>query len=101
MKARFFLGAALALAISSAGQGQTPTPPTTDWPQWRGPERNGISREVGLARQWPAAGPPVVWTVSGLGAGYGSVAIKGDRLYVQALRGRQSMVHSLNLADGK
>jgi outer membrane protein assembly factor BamB len=72
-----------------------------DWPQWRGPERNGISNEVGLARQWPAAGPPVVWTTSGLGAGYGSVAVKGDRAFVQALRGRQSMVHSLNLADGQ
>jgi outer membrane protein assembly factor BamB len=72
-----------------------------DWPQWRGPERTGISRETGLLRQWPAAGPPVVWNASGIGAGYGSVAVSGDRVFVQGLRGGDSAVFALNRADGK
>src|SRR5215470_5820658 len=72
-----------------------------DWPQWRGPDRNGLSKETGLLKQWPAPGPPRVWSISNLGAGYGTVAIKGDRIFVQTLVGRQSAVVSLNRADGK
>ena len=77
------------------------TPVSGDWPQWRGPERNGISRETGLAQQWPSSGPPVAWTATGLGAGYGTAAVKDTRVFVQGLRGRQTMVHALNRADGK
>ena len=33
-----------------------------DWPQWRGPDRNGISPETGLLKTWPKAGPPLAWT---------------------------------------
>ena len=73
----------------------------TDWPQWRGPDRNGVSREVGLLREWPASGPPLVWTTTGLGAGYGTVAVAGSRVYVQSLRGGRSMVHAIDGADGK
>jgi outer membrane protein assembly factor BamB len=78
-----------------------PTPAPGDWPQWRGPERNGISRETALAQQWPASGPAVVWSAGGLGAGYGTAAVKDTRVFVQGLRGRQTMVHALNRADGK
>jgi outer membrane protein assembly factor BamB len=99
MKAGFLSVPALAAAILAVPAAQST--PAGEWPQWRGPDRNGVSKEVGLTRQWPAAGPPLVWSASGLGAGYGAVAVKGDRLFVQSLRGRQSMVHSLNLADGK
>jgi hypothetical protein len=42
----------------------------TDWPQWRGIERNGISTETGLLKSWPADGPPLVWKTQGLGEGY-------------------------------
>jgi outer membrane protein assembly factor BamB len=87
---------AVVLAVVANAQ-----PPATDWFQWRGPERNGISREVGLAREWPANGPPRVWTASGLGAGYGTVSVASGRLFVQSLRSGRSMVHALNVADGK
>ena len=72
-----------------------------EWPQWRGPERSGISKETGLAKSWPASGPPLVWTATGLGSGYGSVAIKDGHIFVQSMRNRTSMVHKLTLADGK
>ena len=77
------------------------TPVALDWPQWRGPNRDGVSRETGLMKQWPPSGPPRLWLTSNLGAGYGSVAIQGDRIFVQSLVGRQSAVASLNRADGK
>ena len=35
----------------------------TDWPQWRGPNRNGISQEVGLLKEWSDSGPQVLWQV--------------------------------------
>jgi len=74
---------------------------SSDWPQWRGPDRNGLSKETGLLSQWPRSGPPVVWSVAMLGAGYGSIAVQGDRVYVQGMRNRQSVVSTINRADGK
>ena len=72
-----------------------------DWPQWQGPDRTGLSKETGLLKQWPAAGPPVVWTATGLGAGYGSIAIAGERVYLQAAVGRNSGVVALDRRTGK
>ena len=72
-----------------------------DWPQWRGPERNGISKETGLQKSWPAAGPKKLWSIKDLGDGYGTVSIKGSRIYLQAGKGSDSSVYSFNRADGK
>lgn len=72
-----------------------------DWPQWQGPTRTRVSPETGLLKEWPAAGPPIVWTASGVGGGYGSMAIAGDRVFVQGVRGRNSAVIALNRTDGK
>jgi outer membrane protein assembly factor BamB len=95
------LSTAIAVAIASAAVVSGHTRVTADWPQWRGPDRNGISPETGLAQQWPPSGPPVVWSATGLGAGYGTVAIKGTRIFVQGLRKGQTMLHSLDGADGR
>jgi outer membrane protein assembly factor BamB len=99
VRSRFVVIFILALAIAAALSAQTST--STDWPQWRGPERTGISKESGLLKQWPASGPSRLWSISSLGAGYGSVAISGGRIFVQSLMGRQSTVASLDSADGK
>lgn len=79
----------------------TGAPVTNDWPQWRGPERDGISAEKGLLKQWPAAGPKQVWSISNLGEGYGSLSIQGERIFVQGTTRSASVVYSLNRADGK
>ena len=52
-------------------------------------------------REWPRSGPPVAWSASQLGAGYGSVAVAGDRVFVQGMKNRQSVVTSLDRASGK
>ena len=72
-----------------------------DWPQWQGPDRTRISKETGLLKEWPAGGPKVIWTASGLGSGYGSMAVAGDRVFLQGARGQTSVVIALNRADGK
>ena len=51
--------------------------------------------------QWPASWPPFVWSTSNLGAGYGSIAVKGARIFVQGMKGRESTVSSLNRTDGE
>lgn len=73
----------------------------SDWPQWRGPDRTGISSETGLLTEWPDGGPPLVWRTEGLGSGYGSMAVVGDRLYLQVARGRTSSVVALDRSDGR
>src|SRR5215510_15215996 len=85
---------------SSAPPNAVPSGPG-DWPQWRGPERNGISKDTGLLKQWPPSGPQQTWAISGLGEGYGSLSVKGDRVFVQGTRGGASVVFCLNRADGK
>lgn len=100
MTHRHALVLAAAAGLSLAQPLARQAPPAAEWSQWRGPNRDGISPDTGLLQQWPAGGPPVVWTATDLGAGYGTAAIRGSRLFVQGLRGRESVVHSLNAADG-
>ncbi len=71
-----------------------------DWPQWRGPNRDGVSTETGLMKQWPPKGPSTVWSIAGLGRGYGSPAVRGDRIYVQGTQGGRSGVFCLNRGNG-
>jgi outer membrane protein assembly factor BamB len=72
-----------------------------DWPQWHGPDRTNISKETGLLKQWPSGGPKLLWTSRGLGSGYGSPAIKGDRIYVQGTKSNQSAVFALDRGNGR
>ena len=74
---------------------------TADWPQWQGPDRNGLSTETGLRKQWPAGGPPQLWTIATLGGGYGSIAVKGDQIFVQGARDHQSIVYVLGRTNGR
>src|SRR5262245_36276223 len=51
-----------------------------DWPQWRGPHRDGATRADAFPDKWPDAGPKRLWTVPG-GDGYSSFALVGDSAY--------------------
>ena len=75
--------------------------PAIDWPQWRGPNRDGISAETGLLESWPAAGPPLVWKAQGLGEGYAAFSVVGDRLYTQGQQGSQQFVLAYDTNTGK
>src|SRR3982750_1609368 len=70
-RSRGLFAIAVLLGMSVVTDGQTP--PGLDWPQWQGPDRNGISKETGLLKEWPASGPPLVWSAANLGGGYGSI----------------------------
>ncbi len=68
-------------AAPADGAAPTVAAVNTDWPSWRGPNRDGISKETGLLREWPSDGPPLVWTAHGLGGGMASVAVVEDVIY--------------------
>lgn len=54
-----------------------------NWPQWRGPNRDGISNEKGLLKEWPESGPKEIWSVDAVGVGYSSIVINDGRIYTQ------------------
>lgn len=73
---------------------------TSEWPQFLGPERNGISTETELLDTWPADGPPEVWRAK-IGAGMSGVAISKGRLYTLVQKAGQQFVIALNASTGK
>lgn len=92
------LPALLAVACAVPAPGPA-APPEPDWPQWRGPERDGRSPETGLLPSWPEAGPPLEWTAEGLGAGLSTVAVVGDRIFTMGQD--ETHTHAICLArDG-
>lgn len=71
-----------------------------DWPQFRGPERDGTSAETGLAASWPAEGPPRRWKKP-IGEGFSGIAVAGGRLYTQASDGTNEHALALDAATGE
>lgn len=98
MKIRILTLAAVAvLVLVQQAVGQT----AANWPQWRGPNRDGISKETGLLKEWPADGPTLVWKATGAGRGYSSFSIVDGKLYTMGLRGDREFVVAFDIATGK
>jgi outer membrane protein assembly factor BamB len=73
-----------------------------DWPQWRGPNRNGTSKETGLLKQWPSEGPKLKWKVNDVGHGYSTPAVAAGRLYLLGNDGLENeFVEALDAKDGR
>lgn len=85
-------------AGAAASGGAFPT--EHSWPQWRGPNRDGISREKGLATQWPEGGPPLLWKAAGCGKGFSSVAVANGRVYTMGDGSGASTVHCFDEMTG-
>ncbi|MBS1857712.1 MAG: PQQ-binding-like beta-propeller repeat protein [Acidobacteria bacterium] len=72
-----------------------------DLTRWLGPNREGKFAETGLLKSWPEGGPKSVWKVKGLGEGYSSMAVAGNRIYTQGQEGEQQFVLALDIDNGK
>lgn len=76
----------------------------SDWPQWRGPHRDGVSTETGLLKEWPKGGPKLAWKVKIEGVGYSSPVIVGGKLFISGAAddadGKNEFVMCLNVKDG-
>src|SRR5947199_9551670 len=72
-----------------------------DWSQWRGPNRDGHSKETGLLREWPKDGPRLIWQVKDVGGGYSTPSVAGGRVYLIANKGLEDeFVKACNAKDG-
>ena len=71
-----------------------------DWPQFRGPNRDGISPETAVLKSWPASGPKVLWKAP-LGEGYSQVVSAKGRLYTLAEQGQEQAALAFDAATGK
>jgi len=71
-----------------------------DWPQWRGPNRDGISTESNWLTQWPAGGPKQLWKTN-VGTGCSAVAVSHGRLVALGNSNDTETVVCLDAATGK
>lgn len=71
-----------------------------DWPQFLGPSRDGRTAAEGLAEEWPAEGPRVLWKVS-VGMAFSGPVVVGDRVFVVHRKGNEEVVQCLEAATGK
>jgi outer membrane protein assembly factor BamB len=72
-----------------------------DWPQFRGPERDGKSSETGIIKSWEQQAPKLLWMVEGMGSGYAGVAVVGDMIYTTGNLKEGQGVVAVSAKDGK
>jgi len=74
---------------------------SADWPQWRGPNRDGKSSDQNLLTEWPEDGPPLEWTASGLGRGFSTVSIASGRLFTLGDFGESQFALAIDQSTGE
>jgi outer membrane protein assembly factor BamB len=91
---RLLLLSAFSILILQAG--------ASDWPQWRGPQRNGHSAEKGLLQDWPKEGPKLLWQVNDIGSGYSTPSIAAGQMYLLSNEGlEKEFALALSTKDGR
>lgn len=93
MKTRLLLVGIAALLFGSFAH-------VDDWPQFRGPQRDGVSAETGLLKDWPKGGPKLAWSFKNAGLGFSSMAIADGKLYTLGSRGDDEVVLAFDAAKG-
>lgn len=71
-----------------------------DWPQWRGPDRDDISKETGLLKQWPTEGPKPLWIFKNAGQGYSGPSVVAGTLFTLGTRDDAEILLALDAATG-
>ena len=87
-------------AIQTVAAAATAVGSGFDWPQWRGPARDNVTKETGLLKQWPEGGPKKLWSFTNAGLGYASFAVVGDKLFTMGTRDDGEILICLDAAKG-
>jgi outer membrane protein assembly factor BamB len=87
----FALFVPVALAALAAG---------ADWPCFRGAKRDNHSPDKGLLKEWPKDGPKLAWKATGVGQGFSSVAVAGDRVYTMGNKGGDAYLFAIDRKKG-
>jgi outer membrane protein assembly factor BamB len=95
------LSALIALLSShSLGAPAPDAKPAAEWPQFRGPKRDGLSTDKGLLTEWSEKGPPLVWKATGLGQGFSSISLVDGRIFTMGDKDGASHVFAVSAKDG-
>ncbi len=70
-----------------------------DWPNWRGPQHDGISRETGWSSDWGEHGPKKLWTAN-VGTGFSSISIAAGRGFTAGHRDDHDTVFCFDAETG-
>ncbi|MCK9421601.1 MAG: PQQ-like beta-propeller repeat protein [Bacteroidales bacterium] len=65
--------------------------------QWRGPQRSGIYPDTGLMTEWPARGPLLLWSATGIGQGFSSAVSDGTVVYVTGMKDTMDYLTAINM----
>jgi len=88
--------------LATANRAVAAEPPVSvenaDWPSFHGSRRDNISPDTGLLDQWPEEGPELIWRIDGIGEGYASVAIVGDKIFTAGNIGDNTVISALNMS---
>jgi len=90
---------AVAGPVRAQSATQLAAAPTADWPQFLGPDRNGISRETNLVDAFPADGPKKVWRVEG-GIGMSGLVVSRGRVLTMIQKDGKQFIASFDAATG-
>lgn len=71
------------------------------WPNFRGPNRDGISTDTGLLESWPEGGPEKLWVYENAGMGYSGFSVSDGKLYTMGTRGEDLTVIAVDASTGK
>ncbi|MBN1673050.1 MAG: PQQ-like beta-propeller repeat protein [Kiritimatiellae bacterium] len=96
MRGRVVTAALVALSVLAV-PADLPATDAPQWPQWRGPDRDMRSKETGLLKRWPEGGPKLLWSLDGLGIGFGTVSIAEGTLYVVGTTGGDETLFACDL----
>jgi outer membrane protein assembly factor BamB len=88
------------LSVLAAILAFLPTIQAADWPYWRGPDHDGVSKETQWRDTWPAAGPPITWRAH-VGTGFSTVAVASGKLYTLGNTDDRDTVYCLDAVTGK
>ena len=89
----FIIGLSISAVVCSTAQ-------SADWPNYRGPNHDGISTETGWSTSWPESGPTILWKAS-LGAGFASMTVSNGKVYATGNIGDKDILYCLDAATGK
>jgi len=89
------------LLVSVVAAGAVSAALAADWPQFRGPERTGLSKETGLLKSWATSGPKLAWKATGLGEGHTTISVAKGKIFGMGLVGEDEKVWALDEKTGK
>ncbi len=94
-----FLAVFLSGSVLVTDRNKRQTAAAAEWPNWRGPNHNGISIEKGWLTDWPKEGLKKLWKAE-LGRGHSSVAVMAGKVYTMGRNAEQDTVLCLNAGTG-